>query len=182
MGECYLNGAGGTALNFRVVRYSTEAEMNAATPRNNTIGIVTDVEITEWIISKAKPDNLQDGALWIKTGTSSQGEFNALQKNGIIICPIAAYQCASGNLVERIAKTFLDDAWRDWEPSVTYLFTPGNQYNEITGGWSGISGRPGHQRRPCHPSGLLRRRRHPLARCQLLQHGVCPALRGLCHL
>lgn len=139
MGYCYLNGLGGAALNFRVVPYSTEAEMNAATPRHSTIGIVTDVKITEWIISKTAPKNPSPGMLWIEPGTTSLGAVDVLKTNSIIICPISAYQYISDIWVEKIGKTYLDGTWRSWEPESTYLFTAGNQYTDITGGWSGIN-------------------------------------------
>ena len=137
MGHCYMGNSGGVALNFRVVAYSTESEMSSATPRDNTMGIVTDTKITEWIISKAAPENPTAGMLWIETGETSLGQVDVLKTNSIIICPIAAHQYTAGGWVDRVGKTFRG-TWIAWEPEAVYLFRPGNQCTDITGGWNGI--------------------------------------------
>ena len=43
---CAMYGFGGSApLNFKVVAYETEEQLNAATPKNNTIGVVPKVHL-----------------------------------------------------------------------------------------------------------------------------------------
>ena len=67
------------SLNFKVV-----GNPQPASPKENTIWINTDAEITSWVFSATQPTGA-DGMVWISTGTSSSVEFNVLKKNGIKI-------------------------------------------------------------------------------------------------
>lgn len=107
-------GGGGTSLNFDVKRYSTEAELLAATPKKYTIGIISTTEITSWGFYATKPDTPDEGMVWISVGTSSSVEFNALKKNGIQVCPISAKQYVGGAWVDKTAKSYQNGAWVDW--------------------------------------------------------------------
>jgi hypothetical protein len=73
------------------------------------------------------------GIVWFKTGTQSDGDFNALKKNTIRVYPQAAMQLINGEYVEKTAKTYKDGAWIEWWNGE--LYTPGNKYEAITGGW-----------------------------------------------
>ena len=80
-----------------------------------------------------EPDGIADeGIVWIKTGTSSAAEFNALKKNGITVYPLSAKQYVDGAWVTKIAKSYLSGEWKDWG---TFLFANGDQFTELTGGW-----------------------------------------------
>ena len=80
-----VGGGGGAALNFDVVRYATESELLAATPKANSIGIISTTEMTGWIIDANQPENMTNGMVWLSVGTESTVEFNALKKNAAII-------------------------------------------------------------------------------------------------
>lgn len=137
MAKGFRCGPGG-ALSIRIAAYATQALMDAASPPERTLGIVTDQAITGWSISPGKPDTTQVGFVWIRTGQSSIGAVNVLAYNELLLCPLGAQQLTADGWTERVGKTFSQGSWREWEPEVTYLFTPGDLHEDITGGWSGI--------------------------------------------
>lgn len=135
MGNVALEGFGGGAgLNFDVKAYNSEPDLLAATPKNNTIGVITTTPITGWIISPTQPSDLSDGMVWIRTGVSGEIEFNALKKNGIQVYPFRAMQYTSGALKYVKSQIYQNGSWmRVWSGE---LFERGDQYEDITGGWS----------------------------------------------
>lgn len=126
-----MNSGGGTALNFAVKAYATEAELLAATPKENTIGIITTAPITSWIFSTTEPEAYAEGMVWVITGTARQNEFNALKKNGIHVYPVSAKQYVSGAWVDVIAKRWQGEVWVDF----IYYIVNGNtsKITNITG-------------------------------------------------
>lgn len=133
MGFCYIgNGAGGTELNFRIVN-GTSAP---ASPRENTIWVNTDQDITDFVFGYAEPEKV-DGRLWIQTGLTSAVAFNALKKNQIQVATTAAKICSDGSWASVVAKTYQGGAWKDWWDG--QLFENGNQYTDYTGGWIATS-------------------------------------------
>lgn len=128
-------GGGGAALNFDVKAYATEEALLAATPKENTIGIITTNKITGWLFSATEPENPSEGMVWISTGTASTTEFNALKKNGIQVYPLSAKQYISGAWVDVTAMSYQGGEWHGWLPS-NRLFWLGDYRNEITGGWA----------------------------------------------
>jgi hypothetical protein len=120
--ECYLVQNGGNPMNFKVVAYATEEELLAASPKENTIGIVTTDTITSWIFSATEPEAPVDGMVWISIGTSGAAEFNALKKNGIYIYPLSAKQYVSGAWVNVTAKIWQGGEWVGW---ATFVFNNG---------------------------------------------------------
>ena len=121
MAKGFKHGAGGTdPLQFQVVGGTTAP----AAPKENTIWVNTNTEITGWIFSPAKPKSPVSGMVWITTGTSSTVEFNALKKNGIQVCPISAKQYVSKKWVDKTAQSYQGGKWVDWW-SATYLFKSG---------------------------------------------------------
>lgn len=75
------------------------------------------------------------GAVWILTGTSSPAEFNALKKNRLQVYPLSAKQYQSGAFVDVTAKGYQGGVWVDW---VTYLYNKGNEYTDLTGGFTSV--------------------------------------------
>ena len=130
-------GSGG-GLNFKVVAYSTESDLLSATPKENTIGVITTNEITSWTFSATVPNSPVDGMVWFSTGTSSGAEFNALKKNVIQVYPIAAKQYVSNKWVDKTAKSYRNGSWLDWWDG--YLYDYGDKNESVTGGWVGTSG------------------------------------------
>ena len=126
-------GGAGTSLNFDIKAYETEADVLAATPKENTIGVVTSTPISSWTLSAIQPESIEDGMLWIKLGSSSDVEFNALKKNAIVICPLSASQYINGGWVDVEAMSYKSGSWINW---LTYILNKDNLYN----GWTKTGG------------------------------------------
>lgn len=109
-----FGGGGGTSLNFDVKAYATEEALLAATPKENTIGIITTNKITGWLFSATEPESPTEGMVWISTGASSTIEFNALKKNGIQVYPLSAKQYVSGAWVDVTAMSYQGGEWVEW--------------------------------------------------------------------
>lgn len=114
MAKGFKCGASGGAINFTVKAYPSEVELNNSTASENTIGVVTTNPITGWYFDSERPENMTEGEVWFCTGKSSDGEFNALKKNGIQVYPVSAKQSVSGALVDVKAKTYQSGEWVDW--------------------------------------------------------------------
>lgn len=109
---------GGASLNFKVVGGTAEP----VNPKENTIWVNTDAEITGWAFAAGEPADPVHGSVWIKTIADGSVAFNALKKNAINVCPIGASQWQTDGWVDREAKIYQGGKWVDW---VTYLFEPG---------------------------------------------------------
>lgn len=129
-----VGGGGGAGLNFDVKRYSTEAELLAATPKENTIGIISTTEMTGWIIDANQTEELTEGMVWILVGNESAVEFNALRKNGLQVYPLGAKQMVDGTLVYVTAMIYQNGEWVQWWNGE--LFDNGDQWESVTGGWT----------------------------------------------
>lgn len=123
-------------LNFAVVAYPSEVELNTAIPEDTTIttvGVVTTNPITGWYFIAEQPENMAEGELWFSTAKSSALAFNALKKNNVTVYPVSAKQMVSGTLKEVTAKTYQGGEWVEW---LTYLLNRNNKFEAITGGWT----------------------------------------------
>lgn len=106
-------GGGGASLNFAVKAYSSEAELMEAVPKENTIGIITALPVTDWIFSATEPEAAA-GRVWFQTDKSSPVEFNALKKNSIQVYPTSAKHNITGSWVEVTAKIWQGGEWVEW--------------------------------------------------------------------
>lgn len=123
-----VGGGGSGGLNFSVVGGTS----HPGNPKENTIWVNTETEISGWVFSASEPEVPAEGMVWITTGTSSTIEFNALKKNGIQVYPISAKQYVSGAWVDKTAKSYQDGQWKTW---IAWLYNNGNQFSDVTGGW-----------------------------------------------
>ena len=121
---------GGGGLNFKVVPGLTQP----GTAAENTIWVKTQ-KISSWILSPAEPENPVEGMVWILVGDSGDVAFNALKKNGIRIYPLSAKQYVSGAWVDLDAMIYIGGQWVEWFVWDGELYDPGNEYENITGGW-----------------------------------------------
>lgn len=127
MGHGYKHGASGkkeNPLNFEVVAYPSDVELNTATPEVFTIGVVTTNPITGWYFTATQPENMVEGEVWFATGTSSDVAFNALKKNDVHVYPVKATQYVNSELKEVTAKIYQDREWR-LLVNETYLYKNG---------------------------------------------------------
>lgn len=123
----------GTKLNFDIKRYNTEEELLADAPKENTIGIISDVEINGYRFSAIEPESMNEGEIWIKNGTESNVSFSIV--DGVTVYPISVKQYINSALVDVTAMSYQDDQWVKWWNGE--LYDTGNQYQGITGGWIG---------------------------------------------
>lgn len=134
MAKGFKHGGGSAAasLNFKVVGGTSRP----SSPAENTIWVNTATEISSWVLSPVQPE-AASGLAWITMGSASTAAFNALKKNGIMIYPIAAKQYVDGAWANKTAEIYQNGAWvkfsLEWDG---YYFKDGNQYEDITGGWS----------------------------------------------
>lgn len=113
--------AGGGGLNFKVVGGSTQP----GNPKENTIWIDTDAEITGWSFSATEPESPDDGMVWVEIGSASAVQFNALKKNCVLLYPITAKQYVSGAFVDKAAMIYADGTWSLFIPPKEYLIQDG---------------------------------------------------------
>ena len=131
MAQAFLHGSGGASpLNFKVVG-GTSAP---GSPKENTIWINTSTAITSYVFSATQPTG-SNGMVWISTGIASPAAFNALKKNGIQLYPLTAKQYVSGAWVDKTAKIYQGNAWKEIIADL-WLYNVGDQCTGVTGGWS----------------------------------------------
>lgn len=134
-----FNMTGGISLNFKVKAYASELLL-PETARENTIAVITTAPISGYQISADEPANPEEGYVWISTGTVSGTPISVVKKNPLIIYPAYAWQYTDGAWAAVTAKTYQNGAWMDW---ITYLYTAGNVYEELTGGYTSFVNRGG---------------------------------------
>ena len=123
-----MAGGGGSPLNFKVV-----GNPKPANPKENTIWLNTNDEITGWVFSVDEPTNPSAGMVWIPHGESSKISLNALKKNGIMLYPTGAKQYIGGAWVKKTTQIYQGGNWIGW---ATYLFNYSNQeYTWQARGW-----------------------------------------------
>ena len=115
-----IGGGSGGGLNFKVV-----GNPQPANPKENTIWLNTDVDITGHYLQAEQPAEMAEGEVWISTGTASQVAFNAAKKGTVMVYPISAKQYVSGAWVDKTAKIYQNGEWVDW---INYLYNAGTEY------------------------------------------------------
>lgn len=98
---------GGAVLNFKVVGGTAEP----VGPKENTIWVNTDVEISDWAFSAGEPAAPVRGNVWVKTAATSTVAFNALKKNAIVIYPQSCMQWNGSVWVQREALVYKNGGW-----------------------------------------------------------------------
>lgn len=121
-------------LNFRVYVAATPPE----TGKQNDIVIISETDMQNWILSPENPKGIpnSDGDVWIKYAVAGN-TFNALKNNTLMIATISAWQYVDGVWADVTAKIYQNGKWVDW---ITYLYKPGDECTNITGGWSRYNG------------------------------------------
>lgn len=133
MGHGFKSGAGGAnPLNFSVVGGDAKPSIQ----KENTIWINTSTKISGWIIGSKQPENPKDGLAWIQTGDSGTN-INALKKNEILLILSGAQQYVNGAWQKCAGEIYAEGKWTKFAATWNgELYDPGNQYTDITGGWS----------------------------------------------
>lgn len=131
MAECFLvQNGGGNSLNFKVV-----GNPQPASPKENTIWIDTDVDITSYAFSATEPTNHVPGMVWFSIDTSSAAEFNALKKNAIQVYPKTGKQYISDAWHGITYSIYKNDGWVEMLPElVLFDGENGGDNTAVTGG------------------------------------------------
>lgn len=134
-------GGGGTALNYKVVRFDPGAELPESA-KANTIAVFTNVEISSHIFSATEPEAPEDGMVWFTSGKDSVHAFNALKENCLMVYPLYANQYISGAWAHVDAEIY-QDGWNGLLTDVVF-FGDGAINTDVFGSTNGISGRNGY--------------------------------------
>lgn len=126
---------GASPLDFTVVGGTTQPQ----DPKKNMIWVSTEAAVTDWCFSVSAPSEPSEGMVWIVTGVNESTAFNAVCENQLWVYVSGAYCYVSGEWKEMSVQ------WYDgsqWLSPKTYLYSNGNQFSSVTGGWgsSGYSG------------------------------------------
>lgn len=141
----------GMELNFEVV-----GNPQPSNPKENTIWLNTDQEITGWHFSENQPENMAEGEVWFKTGNFSDVSFNALKENTIQVYPSSVIQWVSGELKEVVAKTYKNGAWVDlWNGYVVRDGIAIKDLAVLNATWSSSSGDIGNDATVTQKSGYV---------------------------
>lgn len=130
---------GGVSLNFDVKAYATEELLKAATPRENTIGVVTSTDISSWVFSATEPSEPSDGMVWISVATSSPVAFNSIKAKTLMVYPVSSKQYEGDKWVYKTSFNYQNSEWVEW---FIYLYNAGNECTDITGGFYYEAKRP----------------------------------------
>lgn len=127
----YPSGAwmGGATLDGLTPSFSANSNAEAALKL---------AEIYENALAEKEEVSKYEGTVWFSTDVSSVGEFNALKKNSIQLCPTSAKQYINGDWIDKTAKSYQNGNWIGW---TIYLYNTGDECLETTGGWTSISKR-----------------------------------------
>ena len=128
------SGSGSERLNFNIVAYDTEEALKAASPVNNTVGVVTRTSISNWIFSATEPSEKTTGMIWFGIGESSDYKINALTKNVLELYIISVKQYVSSAWVDLIYRLYQDGEWL--ERKEIYLYNAGDECESDSGGWT----------------------------------------------
>lgn len=120
----------GAELNYSVQAYASE-ELLPGTAEDNTIAVITDVDITGHTFSAEEPQTPTEGMLWIKTGTESEFEFAATNENPIHVYPVSTSQYNGGSWVDTTTLIYQNGTWKQWSVAV-YLFKQGEGFFDYT--------------------------------------------------
>ena len=121
MGECFISrrGGGGGGSGLNVVTGLTEP----SSAKENTIWVKSDAAGKKYVFAETQPENPSEGLIWF-TATYSGIITKANVYTGGSWVATDAYMYLAGNWVQITA------AWNG------ELFDNGNQYEDMTGGWS----------------------------------------------
>lgn len=100
-------GGTGTGLNLEIVGGTAQPE----NPKENTIWVNTDTEISGWCFSAEAPTSPAAGLVWIETGTADQAKINVLKENAIELELTEAKQYIGGAWVNKKASLYSGGQW-----------------------------------------------------------------------
>lgn len=117
-----------SSLNFEVVGGTVQPE----NPKENTIWVNTDREITGWIFSTTEPEGPDAGMVWFTVTAAPTPIFNALKENTLNVYANKCRQYSNDSWTECESKIYTDEEWRTFRE---WLF----HYTSDASNWSAYS-------------------------------------------
>ena len=118
MAKGFKHGAGGaSALNFKIVG----GAIQPGNPKENTIWVNTQTEISGWVFSAEEPGEPAGGMVWIRLGTTSEVPFNALKKGELYCFPTSCEQYVGGSWASVDAYIYQGGQWLQFSRESHYL-------------------------------------------------------------
>lgn len=117
-------GAGGLNLNFKVEWYVSEDYL-PETAEENTIAVISDQDVANWIFSVEEPSAAAEGDVWFCASGSSSRPFNALtpeEENDLFVYINAAKQLVQSEWQTVLIKIYQNG---EWHPFETILYQDG---------------------------------------------------------
>lgn len=139
MGEAFITRRGGSGGSGGLELTVCGGTTRPTKVTHNTIWINTDVEITSHVLSSTEPASPVEGMVWVTIGAFGTVKMaSPVGGDWITVYPLSAKQYVSGAWVKKEAKSYRDGEWVDWWNGD--LYTGGNEYVTITGGWKAVNG------------------------------------------
>lgn len=123
---------GGAGLKLKVVG-GTAAP---SSPRENTLWVNTDTEISGYAFAVNQPVNPVEGMVWFQTGLDASAPINIDRKNTVMLYPVDCMQYISGAWTAKKAQTYMGGVWLEWWQGE--LYADGNTFDSTTGGFVGV--------------------------------------------
>lgn len=117
--------------------YSVVGGMDEPTiPTKNMIWVQTENAIGKVHFSGVEPNNINDNDIWIYTGNSSSVAFDAIKIGDDTmntVYPLSAKQYVFGAWESVTPMIYQNGRWTPW---IVHLYDTGNEYENVTGGWT----------------------------------------------
>lgn len=127
-----LNMVGGASIKLKVV-----GGMEAPSPKENLIWVKTDKEVTGFVISPVEPATAKEGMVWIASDSAGKAVMNLTKDDSVVLCLSQCKQCVPGAW-KRMNAYIYQSEWKQFSTAWDgYYFNNGEQYEDVTGGWSG---------------------------------------------
>ena len=93
-------------INLQSLNFDVVGNPQPTNPKENTIWLNTDAEITSWIFSPTEP-TAETGMVWITFNIAGAVSFNALKKNGLV--PVMCRITVNGKISQFSCKLDVEE-------------------------------------------------------------------------
>jgi hypothetical protein len=121
---------GGSAAGISVKAYAEESAL-PQTAASGALAVISSVGVGNVFVQNPEPSAPKAGDLWVSY--KPNGEL-AVTAGGFLFSPQKAYQYIGGAWSPVVLKAFSDGAWITTVGNEV-IYSPGNEYADITGGW-----------------------------------------------
>lgn len=111
----FNNNNNNNQLNLKIQYYNDENSLLLDKPKENTIGIITNIPAKNYYIGSTVPTEIKDNMIWINTATYSTAAFNILKSQECYIYPVSISQYINGIWESKIGKIYFNNTWNTLE-------------------------------------------------------------------